>query len=308
MNHMKRTILLLAFLIAISGCKNYSSEYQQCQQELTVARDSIKTLLATVEALSYPADQRLANVNSFIKNKDYVSATKEVDDLVRLFPNSTEAKSEAQLRNIIEAGIQAQIAEAERIKALGFKVLSEKSKVDVEDVSLSFGAFKTASEFTFDSYSTYSGSEWRYLQADKGSKYISVPVSITSKNTNPKLPQCAVYTVNGDKLTLYGTFMTKLARWDDYGSYLGNDADFNNDFAKVNTVKFKLGIQVDEEILKKPFVVLLRNQCALSRNENRYNNPPISYVGSCGFEQEVTVDSIQAGNYTVIKKYNFNLL
>ena len=78
---------------------------------------------------------------------------------------------------------------------------------------VSFISFKIAKTFVVDSYS----GEYHYFQADKNNKYISASMNVTSSSSNPKLPMCAIYYVDGDKLE-YGhhTFMTRFARWDDF--------------------------------------------------------------------------------------------
>lgn len=277
--------------------------------DLQTARDSIDVLQQKVVELSYPADQRYSNIILAIDREDYDLANKELSELVRVFPNSVEASKKDKLSATIAAGVESKLAEEKRLKALGFKALTETSKVNIEDVTLSFGTFKTGTQFTFDAYSTYGGhSEWRYIQADKNTKYVSSQLSITSTSPNPKLPECAVYIVDGSRLVYLRTFITKMARWDDYASYLGNNADYNNDFSKVNTVKFKVGVQIEDEVLKKPFVVVVKNQCSLSRNNNSLATPPISYTGYTSFKSYLTLDDVKSGEYIVVKKNNFNLL
>ena len=76
-------------------------------------------------------------------------------------------------------------------------------------------------------------------------------MSVTSTEKNPDIPTLAIYSISGDKLIKEGTFRIEFARWDNYGSYLGNEPDTRNDFSKVNTVGFKLGCEVNESILIK---------------------------------------------------------
>ena len=84
-------------------------------------------------------------------------------------------------------------------------------------------------------------------------------------------------------MTWEGNFKTEFARWDDYGSYLGNDHDFGNDFAKTSSVRFKIGKEVAEEIVKGPYALIMKKENALNRNYERFNNPPISYIGSVDY-------------------------
>lgn len=302
---MKRTIILLSSLFIICGCNNYSEQYKQAQKELTEARDSIKTLLAKVEELSYPANQRLSTIQSLIKEGNYDSATAELNQMVSLFPNSTEAKMASSLRQQIEKGIEAKVAEEKRLKALGFKALKDVSSVTCNGVKAVLSNISIGNTFTFDSY----GYEYHYRQADKDKKYITAAMSITSDDSNPLLPQCAIYSIDGESLLFEAKLDTEFARWDDYGSYLGNYADYNNDFSKVNTVKFKIGAQVSNEVVKKPFVLVMKKENVLKRTYDKYSNPEISYTGAATFEYTLSIDAFKDdGGYVAIKRFNFEKL
>ena len=307
---MKKVVILLSLVLSACGGNN-GSQNQQAQQtsqlvvELAQARDSIRMLNATIEALSYPANQRLANIQSLIKEGNYDAAIGEVFDLVRLFPNSPEAKMEDSLLERIDKGREAKIAEEKRLKALGFKVLKDNASVSFGGIKATFSNVSIGTSFTFDNY----GYEYHYIKADKDSKYVTAAMSITSEGANPKLPQCAVYVVDEDNLVFISTLVTKFARWDDYGSYLGNYSDYNNDFAKVNTVRFKIGAQILNDEVAKPFVVVMKKENALSRQHDEYSNPEISYVGRADFKNNLTVDDFgENGQYVSIKRFNFNKL
>ena len=253
---MRRVGFVSGLLVLLIGCNNYSAQFEQAQVELAQARDSIKILVTTIDALSYPANQRLANINGLIKEKNYDSASTELKQLVSLFPNSPEAKMETSLNRLIEAGREAKIAEEKRIKALGFKALKDNLTVTLGNLKASFNSISIGNTFVFDNY----GYEYRYLQADKNCKYVTAAMNITSDDNNPNLPQCAIYRIDGEKLVYETSLVTRFARWDDYGSYLGNDADYNNDFSKVNTVKFKIGGQISTDLSKQPFVLVMKKE------------------------------------------------
>ena len=128
-------------------------------------------------------------------------------------------------------------------------------------------------------------------------------MSVTSTNHEPDLPQLALYTINADKMSLEGTFQTEFARWSDYGAYLGNYHDTRNDFSKVSTVKFKLGLQVDDEILKRPYAIVAKKENALSLSYDRYENPPYSYTGSVSYPSTLTVEDF-SDDYVMVKLSN----
>ena len=306
---MKNIFTLIIVAIIATACNNssdYAKEYYKTRTELANARDSIAILENRIKALSYPADQRLASINNLINQDKLDLAIAEINELVALFPKSREAEQESTLKAKIETIRQNKIKEEKRLKALGFKAISENTTVSINDIKAQFSGFKIATTFTYDRYD-YS---YYYNTADKGHKYLSASMNITSSSSNPKLPQCAIYYVDGDVLThRYDTFSTKFARWNDYGSYLGNYHDNNNDFAKVNTVKFKIGVHLSDSDLQHPFVIITKKECVLQRTHNKYSRPEISYKGSANFPQTLTLSDVgKTGQYIIIKKYNFNKL
>ena len=303
---MKKLTCFLLVLGLLTSCDSYLVEYNQSQQDLALARDSVRMLQRQIEELSYPANQRLSNINKLIKDGDLDAATTEINKLVELFPMSYEAKQVDNLQAKIAKMRQAKIDEENRIKALGFKALKDNMNISFGDIKVSFSGFKTANTFVFDSYGSY----YRYSQADKSHKYISASMNVTSSSSNPKLPMCAIYYVDGDKLVYsYNTFMTRFARWQDYGTYLGNDADFNNDFSKVNTVKFKVGTQISDLELARPFVVVLKKEGVLERKYERFSTPELSYSGTTSFAPSLTLADVgESGEYVVVKRYNFEKL
>lgn len=302
---MRKLVLFLGFLLLLTACNNYSEKYKQSQQDLVLARDSIRVLQKKALELSYPADQRLDNINNLINEGKLESAINEIDNLVSLFPKSKEAQQESSLRAKIEGIRQAKIDEENRIKALGFKVLKDNTTVVFDDIKAVFSGFRIATTFTFDSYDD----TYHYQQADKNHKYVSASMNITSSSSNPKLPISAIYYVDGDVLTHMASFSTEFARWDDYGSYLGNYADFNNDFSKVNTVRFKIGAQVSNDDLKRPFVIVLKKEGVLERKVEKFSNPAIRYFAFALFPPSLTLSDVgESGQYVVIKRYNFDKL
>lgn len=259
---MKRSVyylFLITLILSFVSCDNAtnssssSKQIQDSLRNLVSKQDTqIKALKDTIDMLKFPADQRFEKAVECLANNNLDEAEKLFNDIKRLFPLSEEAKQcDAQIQRIADKR-QELIAEQERIKALGFKALSPVSSANIDDVNIVLSAFSTGKEFVHDTYSTYGSSEWRYNTADKGNKYISCTMTVTSESSDPKLPTLAFYTVKGDKLSHEGDFKIEFARWDDLGTYLGNEPDFHNDFSKVNTIKFKLGCEVSEEILNKP--------------------------------------------------------
>ena len=107
-------------------------------------------------------------------------------------------------------------------------------------------------------------------------------------------------------MTLEGTFMTKFARWSDYGSYLGNYHDNINDFAKTSSVRFKLGCEVSEDVVRKPYALVLKKENTLTRNTEKFENPPVSYIGHVDYPSTMKPNffTVDGSVFVVVKIAN----
>jgi hypothetical protein len=301
---MKIIYTLIVTLLLIASCSSSNTDNTDLLNKITQLEKENKELTETIELLEYPASDRLSNIKKSISENQFNEALTEIDNLHKLFPQSKEATEIDYLRkSISDKQIEAK-QEEDRIKALGFKVLKEESNIKVGYNKISVGAFSTATTFTYDAYDD----RYFYNTADRGNKYVSSRISITSSDKNPMLPVFYAYSINGDKLELINKFYLKFARWDDYGSYLGNYHDNRNDFAKTSTIPFKIGIEISDELLQKPIVILVRDENCLSRNYNRFDNPPVSYSSSsCHSQKVLTIEDLREG-YFVVKILNKNKL
>jgi hypothetical protein len=172
------------------------------------------------------------------------------------------------------------------------------------DLTLKFSSISIGKRWTFDSY----GSEYHYRDAVRGSKYVLTKVYITSESNNPNLPPILVYKLENGLLSLLGCQSYEFRRWKDYGSYLGNYADYGNDFAHSKTIPFNLGLQVSEEELNSfPIFVVMQKDGCFNRQKNSYGNPEIAYEKSfCDYKESLSVDDFEE-NYHLLKVFNSNL-
>jgi hypothetical protein len=269
------------------------------QDSLSIVRNELKDAKAKIEVLSYPADQRFSHITELFNAQEYDKAKKEIGELKNIFPNAPENTECAKILEKISALEAAKKAEEERIKALGFKAITQKStfKIDYNTVALS--SISIGKTFTFD----YRSDEWTYREADRGTKYISAAMSVTSTDHDPNLPQLAIYKIEGGEMIYVESFDTEYARWEDYGTYLGNYHDSRNDFAKVSTVKFKVGVQISDGVLSKPYAIVVKSENGLTSSYDRYKNPPKSYVGSVSYPRTLSVEDFTK-NYILVKTYN----
>ena len=306
---MKRFLAYSFLLVVLFGCGADQTELNNLRKErdeLTARVNAdaavIQALRDSVTMLSFPADQRLTKINSLVSSGEYTAAKREISRLIELFPESKEAKSAPAINERIDKLIAQKKAEEERIKALGFKALKAFTSFKIDYNKVELTSISVGNTFTFDSY----GDRYFYRSADRGNKYITAAMKITSDSKDPKLPQLAVYKISGDSMTWEGNFKTEFARWDDYGSYLGNDHDFGNDFAKTSSVRFKIGKEVAEEIVKGPYALVMKKENALNRNYERFDNPPISYIGSVDYPYTLKLEDFTKENsqYIVVKIAN----
>lgn len=312
---MKKFTIYLSLIVAmiiVNSCGDNSviesqqSEIDSLSAEIRYLNEVIDGLQArnaelrdTIAMVSYPASQRLVKAKEAIKDNNLAEATKELDGIIAYFPNSEEAEAVNALRKQIENIREQQRIEAERIEALGFKAIKPKTVVKIDYNTVNLSNISVGNRFVFDSYDD----RYFYRDADRGNKYVTMSMSVKSDSKNPRIPQLAIYRINGKTMRLIDTFTTEYARWSDYGCYLGNYHDSRNDFSKVSTVQFKLGTQVESEILNKPYAIVIKNENVLTEQYDRFKNPPQYWTGYASYKQTLSPDDF-VNNYTLVKISN----
>jgi hypothetical protein len=295
---MRNFYLTMLIIVILTGCNNNKGpkqeDYDKLQAELTDCKK-------TVEELSNTPQMRLANGQKFQAENDFAGAKKEYKELIEKFPGTDEAKKATILIAEIEK-VELEKKEAEeRKKALGFKAIKENSSLKIGDVTIKFNSVNTASQWNFDDY----GTEYRLRKAERGETYIVAKVSISAESKDPSLPPISVYQISNGSLKLLGTMGYEFVRWKDYGSYLGNYADYGNDFSHTKTISFNCGLSVSQTIMDKdPVFVVVKKVNCFNRTNKTYGNPPVSYTeGSCNIKSTLTVDDFD-NDYYLIKVFN----
>ena len=219
--------------------------------------------------------------------------------IIENFKGSIDEKTALKEIEKIDITIEQKRVEAERKKALGYKILKSNSTVKNQDLTLRFEKIWTGKRWSFDDY----GHEYFLRDAQRGNMHVLARVSITSVNNNPNLPAVLVYKMINGELNLLGTLGYKFRRWKDYGSYLGNYADYGNDFAHSKTIPFNCGLELSEDDLKIGTIyVVLKKQGCFKRRKKDYGRPEIEYYEDyCRAKQTLRVEDFD-NDYVLLKK------
>ncbi|MEG3657308.1 hypothetical protein V5097_07835 [Arenibacter palladensis] len=301
------TKLLTVSLFGILGCSDgqlkadlekTKAELEKTMQELTTCASELADVLNT-------PDQRLLNAKKLSVDGNFSSARDEYEQIVTKFPNTqysnTAVKELAVLQKAIqkrEVEAEKQRAEEERKKALGFKVLKPSNTVKFGDLSLNFEKVWIGKRWSFDDR----GSEYSLRDATRGNQHVLVRVSISSESKNPDLPPILAYQYFDGKLILLGALRYEFRRWKDYGSYLGNYADYGNDFAHSKKIPFNLGFETSQDNLKsgRVYVVMRKIQCFTRENKD-FDRPEVEYkMGICAPKSSLVVSDFE-NDYVLIK-------
>lgn len=86
-----------------------------------------------------------------------------------------------------------------------------------------------------------------------------------------------------------------------FGAFLGNYADYGNDFAHTATIRFEVGYEANEQDVKQPVYIFATLQGCNERGYDRFGNPPDSYSSSCSSS---TIGGDNVNEYTLIAIIN----
>lgn len=131
-----------------------------------------------------------------------------------------------------------------------------------------------------------SGYQYQYREPDKGNYYLVFDFTVATKMHDPDLPAFHVARLaNNQPVTVgYVPALIEFYKWDDYGSFLGNDADYGNDFSKSDSVKFTAAVELTPEQLSEPLFLIATKEGCAPREEERFANPPVKYnIQGCHF-------------------------
>ena len=287
---------------ASNGDADQHVKITELEKQVVSLKIQVKQLTTENKELKLTPSAMLVDVRAAVNSDDEVNSHTALKRLTDKFPDSPAAATGTDLVEGLVKMHKASAAEAARIAALGFKALKVSSTFTGEESTIKLRSIKISSRWTFDAY----GDEWRYLESERGQKFVTARISVTSKTKNPKLMGLAVYKADGDKLIRIGSFGYEFSRWDDFASYLGNNADYRNDFAHSSSIPFSVGAPASLDQLKQPLYVIATKEGCFTRSEDRFGRPPVSYSSySCkSLPASLTLNDFADGKLGVLKTIN----
>ncbi|MBD7962148.1 hypothetical protein [Comamonas avium] len=285
---LKLPFVLASVAALLAGCNenqpsnnakpSQSAEFLQQQiRDLTAERDHLKM---QVQDLSRSPTVILADVTSALSSNNLEKANKVQAELENRFPKSNETTEGKKQIAAYRDDLAKAAAEEQRLAALGFKALPVRLTVKGPAVTAKYSDLSFNPRFVMDRYDN----SYHYRDADRDTKYAIIGMTVTAGKgvNNPEMPGAALYWADGATLRKLGEFSIEFTRWESYATYLGNYSDSRNDFAKVQTIPFTLGVQIsDEMISKRPLYVVATKDGCIGRGYERFRNPPDFYRGVC---------------------------
>jgi tetratricopeptide (TPR) repeat protein len=299
---MKQLLFLLtAILVFAAGCGPSQKEYDQAIAKTDSLEKKIEQLQGQVAELQNTPHERLARARRLKESGNTEKAEKEFRQLVERYPDSDEAQVAEEAVAAIEKAREEKRRAAERRERLKYRVLDEQQTVSIESMELKIHSVRSRNKWIHDRY----GSRWRYAEASRGNNFLRVNTTVSAESKDPDLPPIFVYRLSNGKLRLVDMMRYEFYRWSDYGNYLGNNHDFDNDFEYSSSVMFTAAVQVSENTLESyPVFVLVGKENCFYRTPDEYETPDIKYAeGSCTSRQTLSVEQAQS-QYALIEIFN----
>lgn len=296
-----KPIIYLILIISVFSCsdKEIKKQLTELKTELEKTKAELSNCSAELTEIKNTAENRFIRAKKLLSENNLAGAKEEFQGILDNFKGTNDAKVATTEIEKINKTIERQRIDAERKKALGYKVLKPTAYIKYGDLSLKFDKIWKGKRWSFDDY----GHQYFLRDAERGNSHVMTRVSITSEGNNPTLPPIFVYKMDNGELKFLGTLSYKFRRWKDYGSYLGNTADYGNDFAHSKTIPFNCGLELPNDDLKSGTIyVVLKKQGCFIRTKVDYGNPEIAYRPSlCNPKQILKVEDFD-NDYVLLKK------
>lgn len=134
---MKKLTFIAAAVFALTGCNE--AEIAALKTENTGLKNEVQTLKVEVSKLQETADFHFKNGQDFLASKDWESAVKSFDTVIRKYPNSPLLTSAKTSLEVAESARQASLKEAEE-REREARAASERETAENGEV-ISYGSF-----------------------------------------------------------------------------------------------------------------------------------------------------------------------
>jgi hypothetical protein len=293
-------VMLAAFSLA--ACKPSMQMSSSAESdELAALRSEVARLRKENEDLRLSPTTLASEVDGAIRAGNEEKAAAAFKQLADTFPVAAETLEMRKRLETFLAQRRVQDEEEKRIAALGFKGLPVNPSVSHDDMVLTLSSLGVAKRWIFDSW----GDGWRFLDAEKDKKLLVARMNISSKARDPQLFGVAAYIADGGKLKRLGLMRYRFSRWGSYGSFLGTQADWRNEFSHSWKIPFTAGVAVsDDDLRKKPIYLVVTAEGCHQRVYDRFGQPPVFYQpGECKtLKPHLTADDFKGGALAVLKR------
>ncbi|HTH78355.1 MAG TPA: hypothetical protein VL593_05195 [Ramlibacter sp.] len=289
-------------VFALAACKpSMQGASNPGPDEVTRLRAEIARLREENAQLRLSPALLAAEVDGAIRSSNEEKAVAAFKQLSDTFPVASET---TEMHKRLEAFLvqrRTQEEEEKKIAALGFKALPITPSVTHDDMVLSLTSLTLAKRWIFDSW----GDGWRFLDAEKDKRLLIARMNISSKARDPQLLGIAAYVPDGSTLKRLGLLKYRFARWGSYGSFLGTQPDYRNEFSHSWRIPFSAGVAVSDDDLKhKPIYLVVTGEGCHQRVYDRFGQPPVFYVpGECkSLKATLTADDFKGGTLAVLRR------
>lgn len=294
---MKKPFLMI-ILIFIQSCSvENSKEYQKL-------KDENSRLQLLIDSLSETSENKYLKANRYFEDKNYGLAIEEFEDYVRLYKDSPYFNKAKQKLKASKIQLKKLNLEAERKASLKFKYYSENQTVKMKSLTLKTFGYNFTNQFDFDRYDD----SYHYRESERGNKYFSFDAVVSSEDKDPSLPLFYIYVLEAGNLTLISSSSGmdyEFYEWEDFGSYLGNYADYSNDFSRTKSIRFDIGEEVKVSDYKGKEVYLLLSKNNTAYRSTRIGNPEIHYTTSSSMDsppKTITTTETFDEHFVLIKR------
>ena len=138
------------------------------------------------------------------------------------------------------------------------------------------------------------GSRYYYVDADKDCQMATFDFTATSSSKNPSLPSLYISKLDDEgKLTEIAVMEVRFKKWEDFGTYLGNSPDSDNDFAKSDSIRFVAFHPVFKNGAE--YVIFTDGKGCYVRIEEQLKHPPVRYRddGICSIKPPTSLDGMK---------------